>query len=216
MGIYLFKTQVLMDLLKYHPRHDDFGSDIIPEAINSHSVYGFGFEGYWRDIGTIHSFYETNLELTSPNSPFNFYDPRLPIYTHMRYLPGSTVEDSQLKDVLVSEGCRILQSEITRSIIGIRAQVSPGCVIKNSIIMGSDYFDSEARRLNIPIGIGRGSYIEGAILDKNARIGEGVVIRPFPRDRDLDHENWYIRDGIVVIPKDAEIPDGTHIEPENK
>jgi glucose-1-phosphate adenylyltransferase len=157
MGIYLFKTEVLIDLLRRHPRHDDFGNDIIPEAIKSHHVSGFDFDGYWRDIGTMHSFYETNLELTSSDSPFNFYDPKLPIYTQPRYLPGSTVEDSQLKDVLIAEGTRILKSKVARSVIGIRAQVMPGCVIKNSIIMGSDYYDSEARRRNIPIGIGKGS-----------------------------------------------------------
>ena len=216
MGIYLFKTQVLIDLLKYHPRHDDFGSDIIPEAINSHKVFGFDFDGYWRDIGTMKAFYQTNLELTSPNSQFNFYDPKYPIYTHTRPLPGSIVEDSHLQDVLISEGCRILKSEITRSIIGIRAQIAPGCVIRNSIIMGSDYYDSEKRQRNIPIGIGRGAHIEGAILDKNARIGEGVVIKPFPRDKDIDKDIWFVRDGIVVIPKDAEIPAGMHIEPETK
>ncbi len=161
-------------------------------------------------------FYETNLELTSPNSPFNFYDPKYPIYTHTRPLPGSTVEDSHLEDVLISEGCRILKSDISRSIIGIRAQIGPGCVIRNSIIMGSDYYDSEKRQRNIPIGIGRGAHIEGAILDKNARIGEGVVIKPFPRDKDFDKDNWFVRDGIVVIPKDAEIPAGMHIEPDKK
>jgi len=214
MGIYLFKTEVLIELLRQHPRHDDFGSDIIPEAIKSHHVCGFDFDGYWRDIGTMHSFYETNLELTSADSPFNFYDPKLPIYTQPRYLPGSTVEDSRLKDVLIAEGCRVLKSEVLRSVIGIRAQVMPGSVIKDSIIMGSDYYDSEARRRNIAIGIGRDSHIEGAILDKNARIGEGVVIRPFPRDITLDHNTWYVREGIVVVPKDAEIPAGTHIEPE--
>ena len=214
MGIYLFKTDILIELLRYHPRHDDFGSDIIPEAIKSHHVCGFDFDGYWRDIGTMHSFYETNLELTSADSPFNFYDPKLPIYTAPRFLPGSTVEDSRLQDALIAEGCRILKSEVTRSVIGIRAQVMPGSVIRNSIIMGSDYYDSEARLRNIPIGIGKNSHIEGAILDKNARIGEGVVIRPFPRDKDIDRNIWYVRDGIVVIPKDAEIPAGTHIEPE--
>ncbi|MGE5251373.1 MAG: glucose-1-phosphate adenylyltransferase [Bacteroidota bacterium] len=217
MGIYLFKTRVLTELLEYHPRHDDFGGEIIPDAISSHSVYGFDFDGYWRDIGTIHAFYETNLELTAADSPFNFYDPVLPIYTHPRFLPGSTVQDSRLKDALIAEGCRILRSEVTRSVIGIRAQVLEGCVIKDSIIMGSDYYDSEARRRSgVPIAIGRGSHIEGAILDKNARIGEGVVIRPFPRTSpDIDRGTWYVRDGIVVIPKDAVIPAGTRIGPES-
>jgi len=216
MGIYLFKTQVLIDLLRYHPRHDDFGNDIIPEAIHSHRVMGFDFDGYWRDIGTMRAFYETNLELTTPNAPFNFYDPRSPIYTRSRYLPGATVVDSHLKDVLLSEGCQVIKSEITHSVIGVRSHVEKGCVIRDSILMGSDYFDSERRGGNIPIGIGAGTHIEGAILDKNVRIGKNVVIKPFPLDREISNETWFVREGIVIIPKDAEIPDGTRIEPEVK
>jgi len=213
MGIYLFNTNVLMDMLTRHPDYDDFGGDIIPEAIKSLSVYGFDFDGYWQDIGTIRSFYETNLELTMPDSPFNFYDPKLPIYTDTRFLPGSVVEDSNLKDVLLCEGCRVMKADITHSIIGIRSQVSAGATIRDSIVMGADYYDNESSPAGIPIGIGANCHIEGAILDKNARIGDGVIIRPFPRDRDLDHNNWYVRDGIVVIPKDAVIPSATRIEP---
>jgi glucose-1-phosphate adenylyltransferase len=213
MGIYLFNIKVLVELLTRYPKHDDFGSDLIPEAIKTHAVYGFDFDGYWQDIGTIRSFYETNLALTTPNPPFNFYDPKLPIYTHARYLPGSIVEDSKLEDVLIADGCRILKSKIRHSIIGIRSQIAPGCVIKNSILMGADYYASEGKTRTIPIGIGRDCHIEGAILDKNARLAAGVTIRPFPRDTDLDHGNWFVRDGIVVIPKDAEIPAGTRIEP---
>ncbi len=206
MGIYMFKTKVLVDLLTYHRRHDDFGGEIIPEAIHSHNVYGFDFDGYWQDIGTIRSFYETNLELTLPNSPFNFYDPKLPIYTHGRFLPGSVVVDSRLTDVLLAEGCRIQKAEITHSVVGIRSQVSAGARIKDSILMGSDYYSEE-------IGVGPNCDIEGAILDKNVRIGEGVVIRPFPRGTDMDREKWFVRDGIVVLPKDVEIPAGTQIAP---
>ena len=215
MGIYLFKTQVLVDLLRQYGDYTDFGGEILPQAIHSHQVCGFDFDGYWRDIGTMRSFYETNLELTSADSPFNFYDPTLPIYTHPRFLPDSIISDSKLVDVMVSEGCRILNSDISRSIIGIRGQVQPGCVIRNTMIMGSDYYDSEARRLGVPIGIGKGSQIEGAILDKNARIGEGVVIRPFPGVARLERDNWYVRDGIVVIPKNGQIQPGMHIAPES-
>ncbi|MEW6403741.1 MAG: glucose-1-phosphate adenylyltransferase [Chloroflexota bacterium] len=213
MGIYLFNTNVLMDLLRGHPDHDDFGGDIIPAAIRTHNVFGFDFDGYWQDIGTIRSFYETNLELTTADSPFKFYDPKLPIYTDMRFLPGSIVEDCRLKDVMLAEGCRILKADITHSIIGTRSQIMAGTTIKDSIIMGADYYDAERNPRGVPIGIGANCHIEGAILDKNARIGDGVVIRPFPRDTDLDHTNWHVRDGIVVIPKDAEIPPGTKIEP---
>ncbi|HJS20152.1 MAG TPA: glucose-1-phosphate adenylyltransferase [Anaerolineales bacterium] len=213
MGIYMFKTKVLNDLLMYHLRHDDFGGDIIPEAIRSHEVYGFDFDGYWEDIGTIRSFYETNLKLTGSNPPFNFYDPHAPIYTHARFLPGSTVEDSTLQDVLIAEGCRIRKAELTHSIVGIRSQIAEGTVIRDSILMGADYYNVEKPRGSVPIGIGANCHIESAILDKNVRIGDGVVIKPFPAERDIDHELYFVRDGVVVIAKDTEIPPGTRIEP---
>lgn len=211
MGIYFFNTKVLFDLLTYHPRHDDFGGDIIPEAIKSHEVFGFDFDGYWEDIGTIRSFYETNLQLASSDPPFNFYDAKAPIYTHARFLPGSIVEDSKLQDVLIAEGCRIRKAEITHSIVGIRSQISEGTVIKDSIMMGADYY--QAKRGNLPIGIGANCHIESAILDKNVQIGNGVVIKPFPREKDVDGNGYFVRDGIVVIAKDTEIPAGTRIAP---
>jgi glucose-1-phosphate adenylyltransferase len=207
MGIYLFKTNVLIDVLKYHPSHDDFGTHIIPEAVHSHNVYGFDFDGYWRDIGTIRAFYDVNMEMTMPNSPFNFYDPKLPIYTHARFLPGSVVHDSQLTDVLLTEGCRIENAAIMHSVVGLRSQVASGTHIQDCILMGSDYYSAD-------IGVGPNCDIQGAILDKNARVGEGVVIRPFPRGTELDQGSWFVRDGIVVIPKDVEIPAGTHIVPQ--
>lgn len=211
MGIYLFNARVLFDLLTDLAHHDDFGGDIIPQAIQTHAVFGFDFDGYWQDIGTIRSFYETNLMLATTETPFNFYDAKFPIYTETRFLPASTVEDSTLKDVLIADGSRVLQSEITHSIIGIRSRIAAGCTIKDSIIMGADYYEHASE--NLPIGIGANCHIEGAILDKNARIGGNVVIRPFPRDRDMDHEKWYVRDGIVIIPKDTEIPSGMIIAP---
>ncbi len=213
MGNYLFKTKVLNDLLMYHLRHDDFGGEIIPEAINSHQVYGFDFDDYWEDIGTIRSFYETNLQLTLSNPPFDFFDAKAPIYTHTRFLAGSTVEDSELKDVLIAEGCRIRKAEITHSIIGIRSQIGEGTVIKDSILMGADYYNVEKPRGNLPIGIGRNCHIECAILDKNVRMGDDVIIRPFPRGEDSDHDLYFVRDGVVVIAKDTEIPAGARIEP---
>jgi glucose-1-phosphate adenylyltransferase len=211
MGIYMFNTKVLLDYLTQFQDYDDFGGDIIPQAIKTHSVYGFDFDDYWQDIGTIRSFYETNLMLTSSNSPFNFYDAKLPIYTDARYLPATIVEDSKLKDVLIAEGSRILKSEITHSIVGIRSQIAGGCIIKDSIMMGADYYERDTKEL--PIGIGANCHIEGAILDKNCHIGENVTIKPFPRNTDIDNENWYVRDGIVIIPKGTEIPNGTTIAP---
>lgn len=211
MGIYMFNTKVLLDFISNYPGFDDFGGDIIPQAIKSHKVFGFDFDGYWQDIGTIRSFYETNLMLTRADSPFDFYDAKLPIYTDTRYLPASIVEDSQLKDVLIAEGSRVLKSEISHSIIGIRSQIAADCVIKDSIVMGADYYNRE--RGGLPIGIGSNCHIEGAILDKNVHIGNNVTIRPFPRNTDIDHEKWYVRDGIVIIPKDVEIPSDTVIAP---
>jgi glucose-1-phosphate adenylyltransferase len=211
MGIYLFKTEALIELLTDNPGFDDFGGDILPYAIQNRSVYGFDFDGYWRDIGTIRSFYETNLDLACPTPAFNFYDTKNPIYTHSRLLPGSTVEDSLLKDVLLAEGCRIQKAEITHSVIGVRSVISSGTVIKDSVIMGADYYSIEQPG-NPPIGIGPNCHIEGAIIDKNARIGADVVIRPFPHGTDISTPNWTVQDGIVVVPKDTSLPPGTCIQ----
>lgn len=215
MGIYMFKTKVLIDLLTNFPDHDDFGADVIPNAIRTHAVYGYNFDGYWRDIGTIRSFYETNLELAKADAPFNFFDPQRPIYTNPRILPAASVHDSTLKDVQLSEGCIIAKSKISNSIIGIRTQIGPGSVIKDSVIMGADYYSNPTvRSTDVPIGIGPNCHIEGAILDKNVRIGEGVVIKSFPRGTEIDAGTWVVQDGIVVIPKDTTILPNTHIEPE--
>lgn len=215
MGIYMFKTEVLIDLLTSFPDHDDFGGDVIPNAIRTRAVYGYAFDGYWRDIGTIRTFYETNLELASPEAPFSFFDPERPIYTNPRILAGSFVQDSVLKDVQLSEGCRIEKAKISNSIIGLRSQIGAGTKIKDSILMGADYYNNPAiRNTDVPIGIGPNCVIEGAILDKNVRIGEGVVIKPFPRGTEIDAGTWVVQDGIVVIPKDTTILPNTHIEPE--
>lgn len=213
MGIYFFNTQVLIDLLTDHPDYDDFGKDIIPQAIKDHVVCGYDFDGYWRDIGTIRAFYETNLDLTSADPPFDFFDAEHPIYTHARFLPGSVVENSHLQDVLLAEGCRINQANITHSVVGLRSIISAGTTIKDTIMMGADHYPSEQPG-SPEIGIGQNCQIEGAIIDKNARLGANVVIRPFPQGvDDLSHPSWAIQDGIVVIPKNAVIPPGTHITP---
>lgn len=213
MGIYLFKTSVLDDLLR-ELDVDDFGKEVIPHAIHSHKVVGYDFEGYWEDIGTIRSFYQANLDLTRPSPPFNFYDVNQPIYTHARFLPGSIVAGGQMKAVSLADGCTIGKAEIAHSVIGLRSQIKDGAVIKDTVIMGADYFEEDIlKQSSIPIGIGENSYIEGAIIDKNARIGERVVIKPFPLGTEMDGENWFIRDGIPVIPKSVSIPPGTEIIP---
>jgi len=215
MGIYMFNTKTLIDLLTRHPSDDDFGGEVIPKAIHSHAVYGYVFNGYWRDIGTIRSYYETNLAFTNSDSPFSFHSSKFPIYTTALPLPSSIVANSKLNDVMLAEGCKIIGAKIEHSVIGIRSQISNGVTIKDSIVMGADYYSMEKNQSTIAMGIGANCVIEGAILDKNVRLGEGVIIRPFPRDVEMDCDNWFVRDGIVVIPKDVEIAAGTVIAPES-
>ncbi len=220
MGIYMFKTSHLIDILE-SKSFDDFGGQVIPYAIDGHNVFGYSFEDYWADIGTIRSFYETNLALACPNPPFDFFDPQRPIYSNPRFLPGSVIENSVLEHVLIAEGCCIQQAEIRHSVIGLRSQIQSGTRILNSVLMGADYYtrtqeeeDAESLPGLTPIGIGRNCFIDGAIIDKNACLGDNVVIKPFPRGTEIETENWVIQDGIVVIPKNAVIPPGTVIAPE--
>jgi len=215
MGIYLFNTHVLEDVLE-NTSFADFGSQIIPNSLAAYGVYGFDYNDYWQDIGTIRSFYETNLSLTNPNSPFNFYDPLQPIYTRMRHLPGSVIDGATLHNVLIAEGCIIHRSEISDSIVGLRSQIADGVQLRRSVLMGADYYDDPKapQQAILPLGIGRNCQIEGAIIDKNARIGENVVIRPFPTGSDIEEDNWVVQDGIVVIPKDTILHAGTYIGPD--
>ncbi|MEN8614554.1 glucose-1-phosphate adenylyltransferase [Dehalogenimonas sp. THU2] len=211
MGIYIFRAGILATILNDNPDFDDFGKDIIPYAVGNLSVFSYEFDGYWRDIGTIRSFYDTNLELTRHDAAFSFYDPQGPIYTHARFLPGSILEDTNLQDVLLGEGCLIKHASISHSVVGIRSQIGRNCVITDSIMMGADYYDSPNHHQ--PIGIGENCYIQGAIIDKNVSIGPGSVIKSFPRGINDDFGTWAVQDGIVVIPKNTVIPAGTVIEP---
>ena len=214
MGIYLFKTEILLDILK-QTTDDDFGGEIIPKAIHTHQVYGYDFEGYWEDIGTIRTFYETNLSFTRPNPPFTFHDSTRPIYTRARFLPGSTFDGAVLENVLITEGCRIGKAEIRDSLIGLRSQIGDKVFMNCVVMMGADYYDPAGKppRGGIPVGIGDGCQIEGAIIDKNVRMGPGVIIRPFPCGTDITHDDWAVRDGIVVVPKHTVLPGGTVISP---
>jgi glucose-1-phosphate adenylyltransferase len=193
---------------------DDFGGEVIPQAIKSLTVYGFDFEGYWEDIGTIRAFYEANLALTKPDPPFKLHDPMRPIYTRSRFLPGSGIDGASLDNVMLADGCHIQRADISNAIIGLRSQISDGVQIINSILMGADYYEpGPPESGGIPLGVGPNCEIEGAILDKNARLGPGVVIRHFPPGTEIDQEDWVVRDGIVVIPKNTMIAAGTHIGP---
>jgi glucose-1-phosphate adenylyltransferase len=215
MGNYLFNIDVLLEVLK-KTKDDDFGGEVIPKAIHTHKVCGFDFDGYWEDIGTIRAFYEVNLNLAKPESPFSFHDANHRIYSRPRFLPGTKVDGATLENVMIADGCNIGRAEIQNTVIGLRSQIQDGAVIRDTVLFGADYYDnpSEMEKSGIPIGIGKNSVIEGALIDKNARIGEGVVIKSFPRGTEIDDEDWYVRDGIVVIPKRAVIPPGMVIAPE--
>jgi glucose-1-phosphate adenylyltransferase len=216
MGIYMFKTEVLIHLLR-ETIDDDFGGEVIPSAIGKLRVFGYDFDEFWQDIGTTRSFYEVNLELTKPDSPFDFHDPDRPIYTRPRYLPGSIIENSSLHNVLLADGCTIHHSEIRDSVIGLRSQIAKGTRIVDSILMGADYYATcPQNEAGIPLGIGEDCDIQGAILDKNVCLGPGVVIRPFLRGTEIDQTDWIVCDGIVVIPKNTAIPGGTYIGPERE
>jgi len=216
MGIYLFKTEVLSELLE-HTNYEDFGKHAIPAAVKEYQVYGYPYDGFWADIGTIRAFYETNLVLAGDDSPFSLIDEGWPIYTHARFLPGTEIENSQIDHALLAEGCWINDAKISHSVIGLRSQIRSGVIIKDSILMGADSYGffraREVEEKGIPLGIGNDCYIEGAIIDKNARIGKGTTILPFPRGTELDNPNWCVRDGIVVIPKNTILSPGTHIAP---
>ncbi len=215
MGIYLFNLEVLIEALE-SSNDDDFGGEVLPKAIHSHKVCGFDFEGYWADIGTMRTFYDVNLKLATPESPFDFHDQSSRIYSRPRFLPGTKIDGATLENVMIADGCIVGKAEIQNAVIGLRSQIQDGVVLRDTVLMGADYYDNpeEMSKSGIPIGIGKNSVIEGALIDKNARIGKGVVIKPFPMDVEIDGEDWVVQDGIVVIPKRAVIPDGTVIAPE--
>jgi len=212
MGIYVFGREVLADALA--GSEVDFGKHIIPKLIETRNVYAFRHEGYWEDIGTIRAFYEANLDLCEPLPQFNFYDASAPIYTHARYLPATKIIKSQVERAVIADGCIINDASIEHSLLGVRSRVQAGATIHDALVMGQDYYDSPDR-LPLPgaptMGIGHGAWIERTIVDKNARIGDGVRITPDGKPSFLDGPNFYVSDGIVIIPKNAVIMDGTVI-----
>ena len=212
MGIYVFNREVLKECLDND--YADFGKNIIPEAIKKYKVTAYIFQGYWEDIGTIDAFFEANLSLTDDNPKFNFNEPGAPVYTHPRFLPASIVRSTHINRSLICDGCIIEKASIEHSIIGIRSVIDSDTSLKDVILMGADYYEAESGKSGkgLPhIGIGRGCDIRNAIIDKNARIGDGVVISPEGKDREMNGVGFYIRDGIVVIPKSSVIPPGARI-----
>ncbi len=216
MGIYVFNTETLIEILRSDPG-TDFGKHIIPASIDTHRVMGYPFMGYWEDIGTIRRFYEVNIDMAAPMPKFNLYDPIHPIYTRPRFLAASKIQGGSLQNVLLADGCRIQEATIRNSVIGLRSIIDNGVTVERTVIMGADFYESEeeleeSHTLGRPrIGIGPDSVIQGAIIDKNARIGRQVIIRDMPNRPDVEHDNWVAREGIVIVPKNAAIPDGTVI-----
>ena len=217
MGIYVFNREVIFSLLEN--TLTDFGKHIIPQAIKEKKVYSFVFQGYWEDIGTIRAFFEANLDVTSELPRFNFFDMSAPIFSRPRFLPGSKINGAHIDHAVITDGCIINHASISNSIIGLRCIVGPGTKLNRTVLLGSDYYESldsirEHEKEGKPrIGIGSNCRIENTIIDKNARIGDNVVVSPAGKPEKLDHENptYYIRDGIVIIPKGGVIPHGTVI-----
>jgi glucose-1-phosphate adenylyltransferase len=214
MGIYVFRPEILNQVLE-DPTPVDFGKEVIPQAIAQHHVHSHFFPGYWEDIGTIRTFYAANLELASAQPPVDLFSEDAPIFTRPRFLPGTQMQRVRLEESIVCEGSRLKDAEIDHSIIGIRSIVGRGVRLSQTIMMGADFYELEesARAATefIPVGVGAGSSIECAIIDKNARIGEGVTIRNKEGVQRLDGPGYYIRDGIVIVPKNGVIPAGTVI-----
>ncbi|BAZ05733.1 glucose-1-phosphate adenylyltransferase [Calothrix sp. NIES-3974] len=220
MGIYVFKKEVLIKLLRESLERTDFGKEIIPDASKEYRVQAYLFNGYWEDIGTIESFYNANLALTQqPQPPFSFYDEQAPIYTRPRYLPPSKLLDCQITQSIIGEGCILKNCRIEHSVLGVRSRIESGAMIEDSLLMGADYYQASAERQcslergEVPVGIGTDTIIRRAIVDKNARIGHDVKIinKDNVQDADRESQGFYIRNGIVVVLKNALIPDGTII-----
>lgn len=215
MGIYVFNRQVLTKLLDN--THADFGKHIIPGAIETHRVFSHVFQGYWEDIGTIRAFFEANLDATTELPKFNYFDMSAPIYTRPRFLPGSKINGAAIDHALISDGCIITRAQVSHCVIGVRSQIGPGSRLHRVLMLGNDYYESAASILEHEaqgkprIGIGQNCRIENAIIDKNARIGDNVIISPDGKPENVDHPLYFIRDGVVIIPKNAIIPAGTVI-----
>ncbi|MFZ5477901.1 MAG: glucose-1-phosphate adenylyltransferase [Myxococcota bacterium] len=214
MGVYVFRLETLREILA-NPSYIDFGKDILPDMIRTHRVHAYLFKGHWRDIGTISSIFDANLSLTAEEPPFRFHHPDGPIYTRQRFLPASKVIDARISRSIVSDGCLLFGAEIDHCVIGIRSRVGKGTTLKDVVMMGADYYeDDDVRAANLqrgvlPVGVGKDCVVERAILDKNARIGDGCRIRGAVGRPDADGDGWFVRDGIVIVPKDASLPPGT-------
>jgi glucose-1-phosphate adenylyltransferase len=216
MGIYAFSRETLERSVQ-DPELVDFGRHVIPKAVPEMRVQAYVYRGYWEDVGTIRSFFDANLALCQPVPPFDFYDVTRPVYTHPRFLPASKLERCSIDGALISEGCIVVDSDIRRSVLGIRSFIGRGSQIHDSLVMGADYYESAEEKERAaaqgkpPVGIGEDAVIHGAIVDKNARIGRGVRILNDAKATEADGDGYHIREGIVIVPKNCVIRDGTVI-----
>ena len=207
MGIYVFSRELLLETLQ-RPGID-FGKEIIPAALGAVNVHAYLYRGYWADVGTIDAFYDANIQLTQPGAPFNFFHPHRPIYTHQRFLPATRAFDCRIDASIVAEGCYLDACDIRNSVVGIRTHAGPGSKITRSVLLGADvYQDEDARREEVPLGIGRNVVLDRVIVDKNARIADGVQLVNDSGTVHADGDGWYIRDGIIVVPKGAIVTSG--------
>jgi glucose-1-phosphate adenylyltransferase len=212
MGVYIFRSSVLEELLMKNRDWVDFGREIIPNSLKTRRVFAHMFADYWEDIGTVRSYFDASMEMTSPNPPFEFHDPKHLFFTHARALPGVVIREVHMSNCIICGGSRIDNGTITNSILGIRSIVKSGVNLNRCIVLGAEYYDEQRlRRGQIPIGIGENTKIENAIIDHNARIGKNVVIRGHDKMPDFECPQYVVRDGIVVVFKNATVPDGTVI-----
>jgi glucose-1-phosphate adenylyltransferase len=209
MGIYVFSREVLFESLQ--EPGVDFGRELIPRALGSCSVHPYIFRGYWADVGTIQSFYDANVQLTKPTAPFNFFHPRFPIYTHPRFLPGSRIYGARIDNSILAEGCFLDRCAVSDSVVGIRSHVAQGASVTRSVLLGADSYDEEEAADLLPLGVGTNAVLDRVIVDKNARIGEGVRLVNEAGVDHADGDGYYIRNGIIIVPKGAVVPSGTSV-----
>ncbi|HUC75302.1 MAG TPA: glucose-1-phosphate adenylyltransferase [Vicinamibacterales bacterium] len=212
MGIYVFSRDVLLDVLQ-RGKATDFGREVIPAALDSYRVHAYLFRGYWVDVGTVASFYDANIMLTESGARFGFYDPRRPIYTHPRFLPGARFSNCTVRDAIIAEGCFLDGATVDRSIVGIRTNIQTGTTITRSVLLGADFYeaddDAPAMGTGPRMGIGRDVTLDRVIVDKNARIGDGVTLVNHAQVDHADGPGYYIRNGVIIVPKDGVVKPGT-------
>jgi glucose-1-phosphate adenylyltransferase len=206
MGIYVFSREVLLDMLSNTPGID-FGKELIPAALGTRRVHAYFYRGYWADVGTVRAFFDANIALTERPAPFRFFDPRRPIYTHPRFLPGSRIDGCKIDRAIVAEGCDLDSCTIEQSVVGIRTSIRSGSRVTRSVLLGADFYEDTVSG-DLPLGIGRDVVLDGVIVDKNARIADGVRLVNDAGVEEADGDGYYIRSGVIVVPKDAVVRRG--------